>query len=94
MNTNEHFREITKEMADLCERKNKDYGASVNDTFSKYGEVAYLVRIEDKLNRARNLILNKKQEVQDEKIRDTIIDMANYCILMIIDMENKNENRN
>lgn len=87
MNTIERFKEITKEMEDICERKNSDYGASVNDTYQKYGMVAYLVRMEDKLNRVRNLILKENQQIEDEKIRDTLIDLANYSILAIIDME-------
>jgi arginine utilization protein RocB len=88
MNTVERFKEITEEMQELCKRKNSDYGASVNDTYQKYGMTAYLVRLEDKLNRARNLALKGNQEVEDERLRDTLIDMANYCILAIIDLEN------
>ena len=87
MNTVERFKEITEEMQELCKRKNSDYGASVNDTYQKYGMTAYLVRLEDKLNRARNLALKGNQEVEDERLRDTLIDMANYCILAIIDLE-------
>lgn len=88
MNTVEHFKQITKEMEDICERKNSDYGSSVNDTYKKYGMVAYLVRMEDKLNRARTLTQNKNQLVHDEQIRDTLIDLANYSVLAIIEMEN------
>jgi hypothetical protein len=99
MNTVERFKEITEEMQELCKRKNSDYGASVNDTYKRYGLVSYLVRMEDKINRVRNLVLNKNQKVEDEKIRDTLMDLANYSILAIIDMENektqgvKNENK-
>lgn len=93
MTKNERFREITSEMADLCERKNKDYGNSVSDTYQKYGMVSYLVRMEDKLNRARTLVQNGKQEVFDEKIRDTLIDLANYSILAVIEMENINSKK-
>lgn len=94
MNTVERFKQITEEMQELCKRKNSDYGSSVNDTYKKYGMVSYLVRLEDKMNRARNLVLNKNQKVEDEKIRDTLLDLANYSILAIIDMENENENNN
>lgn len=89
MNTVERFKQITQEMSDLCARKNNDYGSSVNDTYKKYGMVSYLVRMEDKLNRARTLTLNKdNQQVADEKLRDTLIDLANYSILAVIEMEN------
>lgn len=91
MNTVERFKQITEEMQELCKRKNSDYGSSVNDTYKRYGLVSYLVRMEDKINRVRNLVLNKDQKVEDEKIRDTLMDLANYSILAIIDMENENE---
>ena len=90
MNTVERFKQITEEMQELCKRKNSDYGASVNDTYKKYGMVSYLVRIEDKINRIRNLVLNGNQKVEDEKIQDSLLDLANYSILAIIDMENEN----
>lgn len=88
MNTVERFKEITEEMQELCKRKNSDYGNSVNDTYKKYGMTAYLVRLEDKLNRVRNIVMNGNQQVEDERIRDSLIDAANYCILAVIDMEN------
>ena len=94
MNTVERFKEITEEMQELCKRKNSDYGASVNDTYKKYGMVSYLVRLEDKLNRARNIVLKGNQQVSDERVIDTLMDMANYCILAIIDMENEDEKEN
>lgn len=86
------FKEITNEMAELCERKNSDYGCSINDTFKKYGIVSYLVRMEDKINRVRTLTQNNNQKV-DEKIRDTLIDLANYSILAVIELENERNDK-
>lgn len=93
MNKFDKFRQITNEMVELCEKKDKDYGQSTHDTFVKYGAVSYLVRIEDKLNRARTLIQKQEQAVTDEKIKDTLIDLANYTILMLIEMEGNDANR-
>lgn len=84
------FREITNEMADIHERKNSDYGNSIHDTYIKYGASAYLVRMEDKINRVRTLTQNNNQKV-DEKIRDTLIDLANYSILMLLELEGENK---
>ena len=83
----EKFKEITEEMVELYERKNSDYGDSVHDTYVKYGPVSFLVRMEDKLNRARTLVQKGNQKVNDEKVRDTLIDLANYSILLITEME-------
>jgi len=69
--------------------KNHDYGDSVHDTYNKYGIVSFLVRLEDKLNRART-ISSKSQMVEDEKLKDTLLDMANYAILAILELEDNN----
>lgn len=50
-----------------------------------------LIRLEDKLNRARVLMLGKSAEVKGESIRDTLIDLANYAIMTIIEMEGEQE---
>lgn len=93
MNTVERFKQITEEMQELCKRKNSDYGSSVNDTYKKYGMVSYLVRMEDKINRVRNLVLKGNQKIEDEKIQDSLLDLASYSILAIIDMENENDSK-
>lgn len=87
MKTNNRFKEITCEMVELCERKNADYGSSVSDTYKKFGMNAYLVRMNDKLNRAITLVNNDNQQVKSESLRDTLIDLANYSVLAIIDLE-------
>lgn len=81
------FETIIKEMHELYKNKNSDYGSSVNDTYQKYGMVSYLVRMEDKLNRARTLTQKQTQNVADEKLRDTLIDLANYTILAIMELD-------
>ena len=91
MNKVSRFKQITNEMVNLYERKNSDYGNSIHDTYMKYGAVAYLVRMEDKINRVRSLTQSNNQKV-DEKIKDTLIDLANYSILMLLELESdKNE---
>jgi len=60
--------------------KNKDYGNSFEESLEEYGEVAGLVRIGDKFNRAKNLSKNKANVTDESKI-DTYLDMANYCIM-------------
>lgn len=80
-------KEIINSMHDLYERKNKDYGDSVHDTYKKYGMISFLVRMEDKLNRVRTLTTDDAIAlVSDEKIEDTLIDLANYAILAIIEL--------
>lgn len=83
------FEQITDEMFDLYKRKNTDYGNSVAKTFDEYGLVSFLVRIEDKLNRVSTLTKKSstEQQVKDEKIEDTLLDLANYSIMALIELD-------
>lgn len=80
--------EICKSLNELYIRKNKDYGDSFGKGFNEYGAVMPAIRLEDKLNRYKSLI---KQDalVKDESIIDTLMDLANYSIMTIIELENK-----
>ena len=71
--------------------KNHDYGDSVHDTYKKYGLTSFLVRIEDKLNRVRTLNQNTDIQVPTEKIEDTLLDLANYAILAVIELQLEEE---
>ena len=85
MNNIELHKKMLDDMHNLYITKNHDYGNSVHDTYEKYGLTSFLVRIEDKLNRARTLSKNDAK-VNDEKIEDTLIDMANYAILAVMEL--------
>jgi hypothetical protein len=90
----EHKIQLHKELIDYLHNlyitKNADYGDSVHDTYVKYGLTSFLVRLEDKLNRARTLS-TKRALVNDEKIEDTLLDMANYAILAVIELRTQEE---
>lgn len=88
------FKEITDDLFEVYKMKNNDYGNSVGDTYQRYGDVSFLVRIEDKINRLKSLTVdNKRQQVADEKVEDTIKDLINYGILWYIErlINNKGE---
>ena len=90
MSDEELFKKITEDMYELFKRKNTDYGNSAHKTYEEFGLTSFLVRLSDKLNRA--ITLNKQDAmVQDEKIEDTLIDMANYSILALIEMKKEKE---
>lgn len=75
------FQEITNGLYGTYCKKNRDYGNSFEQSLNKFGEISALIRISDKYNRLCSLITNKGQEVKDESIDDTILDMANYLIM-------------
>lgn len=88
------FKSITDEMARLFEIKNKNYGNSFSKQFDEYGLTSVCIRLEDKLNRLKSLnkqISEAKNgivdiNVDDESIKDTLIDLANYSVLAIMEI--------
>ena len=88
-NTSAHqFKDIVKGMIETYVRKNHDYGNSFDKSLDKFGLVASVVRIGDKMNRIESLV-QKEAMVQDESIRDTLLDMANYAIMTVMWMDNQ-----
>ena len=80
---------IQMEAKELFSRKNKDYG----DAFATYGPVGVLVRIGDKIQRLQSITKSGITLVEDEKIRDTLIDLHNYAAMaiMLMDENEKDE---
>lgn len=84
------FASITNEMAETYARKNSDYGDSFGQSVKEFGPVAGVVRISDKFNRLKSLLSGKEQKVNDESVLDTLTDMACYCIMLRMELENEN----
>ena len=82
------IKEISIDVVDLVEKKNKDYGNSFDKTLEEYGDTAYFLRIEDKLSRLKSLS-KKDAAVVDESIEDTLKDIVGYTLLMINNKRNK-----
>lgn len=82
---------ICEEMHTLYKRKNNDYGDSVSDTFAKFGLDAFLVRMYDKLNRVYSLTHGKQIKISDERIEDTLLDLANYAVISLVELKNLEE---
>lgn len=80
----ENMRRVVNEIVSLLEKKNNDYGNSATQTYEEYGDVAFFIRISDKINRLKSLTINNKtQEVKDESIDDTVRDIIGYCLLYL-----------
>ena len=74
---------IQLEARSLFEKKNSDYG----DAFATYGPVGVLVRIGDKIQRLQSITKKGITLVEDEKLRDTLIDLHNYAAMAIMLMD-------
>ena len=78
---------IQKEALELFKKKNADYG----DAFATFGPVGVIVRMGDKINRLVSIEKNKVSLVNDEKMRDTLIDLHNYaamCVMLLDEKDN------
>jgi hypothetical protein len=82
----DRHREICNQLNKIYENKNHDYGDSFGNTYEKLGIISAVTRITDKYNRLCSLA-TKEAEVEDETIEDTLMDMANYCIMTLIERE-------
>jgi Nucleotide modification associated domain 1 len=71
---------VQAEALELFTRKNADYG----NAFAKFGVVGVLTRIEDKILRAVNISEKGVQLVEDEKLRDTLMDLHNYAAMAVM----------
>ena len=77
---------IQNEARELFKNKNADYG----DAFANYGPIGVLVRLGDKIQRLQTITKTGISLVEDEKIRDTLIDLHNYSAMAIMLMDEKN----
>lgn len=87
------FTELCKSMIETYIKKNHDYGNSFDKSLDRFGIVAAIVRIGDKMNRIESLT-GKKAQVTDESIRDTLMDMANYCVMTVMWLDNQKKTCN
>ena len=78
------FEAITKKMHSIMRKKNHDYGNSFEQSLNEEGLAASRIRIGDKWNRFKQLSKGAEAQVNDESLRDTLIDMANYAIMTVM----------
>ena len=91
MNNVEQFKKIATELGELYEKKNKAYGGSFSDTYKKLGLISAVTRISDKFNRLCNLTTNPDIDNLGESLEDTLRDMASYCIMTVMELENESK---
>ena len=94
------FKETLDEMLELMTKKNHDYTQGSEDPFLNFklieyvgvasAEEAIFVRMSDKYSRIATL-LKREGKVIDEKLTDTLMDLANYSIIMKCYLESKDE---
>jgi hypothetical protein len=85
MNRVEQMKQIQSSALELFTKKNIDYG----DAFAKYGVIGVLMRIEDKIQRSLSITKNGVNLINDEGIKDTLLDLHNYAAMALMLLEEK-----
>ena len=81
---------VQREAKELFRKKNADYG----DAFATYGTVGVLVRLGDKLQRLQSITAKGVTLVEDEKLRDTLMDLHNYAAMGVMLLDENKEGTN
>lgn len=77
--------EISQEQLETYRKKNADYGNAFEKSMDEDGILVAKIRIGDKIRRINSLIKNNGEgQVKDEKLEDTYLDLANYCVMTIL----------
>jgi hypothetical protein len=102
MNRDEYlaeFEKITDRMLEITKAKNSDYTGDSSQPFKNFTmvetmgaastEQGFFTRMNDKMMRFAGFLKNGTLQVEDEKIEDTLMDLANYSILLICYLRSK-----
>jgi hypothetical protein len=87
VNRVKQMKDIQQEALELFTKKNKDYG----DAFSSYGPIGVIIRMQDKIERLISINKNSIVLVDNETIRDTLIDLHNYAAMTIMTIDDNDK---
>lgn len=88
----QHYAQVTLSMSEISQeqlytyrKKNADYGNAFEKSMDEDGILVAKIRIGDKIRRINSLIKNNGEgQVKDERLEDTYLDLANYCVMTIL----------
>ena len=84
----ERHMELCKQLNDIYTKKNHDYGDSFHATYLEEGMAMPRIRLSDKLNRFKSLTKSTDAAlVNDESVRDTLMDLANYALMTVLELD-------
>lgn len=88
MNKIELHKQICGNMHNTYKAKNADYGDSFAKVMQEYPE-AICIHLMEKLERLKTLYKGNEQQVKDESIDDTLLDIANYAVMELLERKNE-----
>ena len=86
----QQMEKVQNESLELFKRKNADYG----DAFANYGTIGVIVRMGDKIQRLVSVTNRSVSLINNESLRDTLIDLHNYAAMAIMLIDETNSQNN
>lgn len=83
------FADVLSEMFNTYKKKNADYGNSFSETIQEFGYIPAVARINDKFKRVKKMVKGQEMNIKDESLRDNLMDIACYCVLTIVELDNQ-----
>lgn len=85
--------ECCNKLNPIYRSKNTDYDDSFSKNIDSMGYISAIVRMDDKMNRLKALLLNPENvpKVKDESIADTLMDLANYALMLSVEYQLRNK---
>ena len=84
-------RQLCNDLNNLYITKNKEYGNSFTDTYEKLGIISAVTQILHKTNRI--VEVSTEQELVHESLENNLIDLANYCLMTLMELEKTYEKK-
>ena len=83
-------KKICDKISETYEKKNHDYGDTFSVLFQKYGMIYPIIHLKEKLARIEQLS-KEAEKVEGESIKDSLLDLANYAILALLEIQTSQE---
>ena len=93
INTQKQHKELCELIHDTYLQKNIAYGDSFHKLYEELGIISAVTQIAHKYNRLKTLARDKDNSINtnNESLTDTLLDMANYCIMTVMEIEREND---
>ena len=78
---------LCKVINDVYIAKNKAYGDAFGKTYQELGAISAVTRMYDKFQRIVTLSKGLGEASTDESMKDTLLDLANYCLMTHMEIQ-------
>jgi hypothetical protein len=89
----EQHKKILTNLHSIYKEKNEKYSDSFAILYKKYGAISALTQMFHKFSRLENLIISPDKDNNKESVEDSLLDLANYCVLTLIEMKEEKESK-